>query len=119
MRKLHTNIIFIVLAALCAGIFIMAIIGNNSYIFAAGFVCTITTALVFIAHNWFSEIPIVVSDKKPDVSNEMIEVYDALNKAKNFYLETEVVSSALLEMKRDPSISITEAMNRSLKEWDI
>ena len=39
--------------------------------------------------------------------------------AKKEGLEFEVLASAFLELKQDPSISIEDALIRGLREWDI
>jgi hypothetical protein len=115
MKKKEINNIFIILALLCAGIFVISIIENNPYLFAVGFCCIVLTTLLYLGFNWFNELPVVV----PDITKEMAEIEIALQLARNLYLETEVVTFALLAIKENPFISITEAINRGLKEWNI
>ena len=51
---------------------------------------------------------------------DLIDFIEEISKiAKKEGLEFEVLASAFLELKQDPSISIEEALIRGLREWDI
>ena len=47
------------------------------------------------------------------------DVKDTLEVAGDYGLEVEVVLFALIALKDNPKISITEALERGLTEWDL
>lgn len=56
--------------------------------------------------------------ENPSIEDEIKSVSSALQIAKQFTLESEVVLFALLAVKNNPNISINEALSLGLEEWD-
>ena len=54
-------------------------------------------------------------DKLTSWSIDAVEY--ALSQAKDYGLESEVVTYALKYIKEDPTLSIEEAINKGLEEW--
>ena len=52
-------------------------------------------------------------------ATDMIYIHDCLKVAAEWGLTTETVADALIALKNNPNLSITEAMNIGLVEWDI
>lgn len=46
-------------------------------------------------------------------------VNDALERASKYNLQNEVLGSAFIALKEDPSLSIADALNDGLCEWDV
>jgi hypothetical protein len=52
-------------------------------------------------------------------TEELDAIHDALKRADQYSLTVEVVRSALLLVKNDSELSVSDAMNLSLIDWDI
>lgn len=55
--------------------------------------------------------------KDIDIVDSIQEATAAINAAKQYNLEAEVVTWALIEMKTNPKLEIGEALNLSVQEW--
>jgi translation elongation factor EF-1beta len=56
-------------------------------------------------------------DPEINIREVMSAVKNALDGAKEYHLEVEVMAFAFKELKEDPTISIDEAISRGYYEW--
>lgn len=51
--------------------------------------------------------------------NAMESVNDALERAAKYKLQNEVLGSAFMALKENPTLSINDALEVGLQEWDV
>lgn len=56
---------------------------------------------------------------KGNITKTMDAVANTLKFAGEYHLEVEVIASAMLYLKENPEVSINEALNAGLGDWDV